>query len=207
MSDRMALKIAIDLVHVPSQVRLFRSEPLPDGVLVLLRIAAGDKEAEQAATASTGRSLEVVRRAATFFIEQVLFAPDADSYRVLATSPQASAAELRCNLALLLRWLHPDIDPQGERSIFIGRVTAAWNNLKTPERRTAYDDLRQSFNARSKSRSKRGKSRSGRQSASKQFADGGSYRSRLAWNAPLTRGVEKVGFLRRALSVLFHRPL
>ena len=27
MSDRMALKIAIDLMHVPSQVRLLRSEP------------------------------------------------------------------------------------------------------------------------------------------------------------------------------------
>lgn len=34
MSDKMALKIAIDLMHVPSQVRLVRSEPLPDGVLI-----------------------------------------------------------------------------------------------------------------------------------------------------------------------------
>ncbi len=135
MSDRMALKIAIDLVHVPSQVRLLRSEPLPDGVLMLLRIAAGDEESEQTAVALTGRSLEVIRKAAMFFIEQILFAPDADSYRVLGTDPQASSGELRRNVALLLRWLHPDLDPRGERSVFIGRVTTAWNNLKTPERR------------------------------------------------------------------------
>ena len=34
MSDRMALKIAIELMYVPSQVRLVGSEPLPDGVLI-----------------------------------------------------------------------------------------------------------------------------------------------------------------------------
>ena len=58
-----------------------------------------------------------------FFIEQILFAPDADSYRVLGTAPQATPSELRRNVALLMRWLHPDLDPRGERSVFIGRVT------------------------------------------------------------------------------------
>src|SRR5579863_10391273 len=140
MSDRMALRVAIDLLHVPSQVRVVRSEPLPDGVPMLLHIAAGDDEAERAAAALTDRSRDIVRRAATFYIEQILFASNADSYQVLGASPRASAAELRHNVALLLRWLHPDLDPHGERSIFISRVTGAWNNLKTPERRAAYDD-------------------------------------------------------------------
>ena len=44
MSDRMALKIAIDLMHVPSEVRLVRSKPLPKDVQMLLRIAAGHDE-------------------------------------------------------------------------------------------------------------------------------------------------------------------
>ena len=149
MSYKMALKIAIDLVHVPSQVRLFRSEPLPDDVVMLLRIAAGDSEVERTAAALADRSREVVRRAAEFFIEQILFFPNADSYRVLGATPQASAAELRRNVALLLRWLHPDVDPRGERSIFIGKVTAAWNDLKTPERRAAYDAARRIPNDRS----------------------------------------------------------
>src|SRR5689334_16722450 len=109
MSDRMALKIAIDLMHVPSQVRLLRLERLPDGVQLLLRIAAGDDKAESAAVEVTGRSRNVIRQAAAFFIEQVLFAPNTDSYRVLGVSPQASASELRRNVALLLRWLHPDL--------------------------------------------------------------------------------------------------
>lgn len=139
MSDKMALKAAIDLVHVPSLVRLLRSEPLPDGVQTLLRIAAGQTDAERTAAVLMDRSPDVLREAATFFIEQILFAPNADSYRVLGANPQTSAGELRQNVALLLRWLHPDVDPHGERSVFVGRVTAAWNDLKTPERRAAYD--------------------------------------------------------------------
>jgi len=199
MSDKMALKIAIDLMHVPSQVRLFRSEPLPDGVLMLLRIAAGDDEAENAAAALTDRSRDVVRQAATFFIEQIMFAPNTDSYRVLGVSPQASGSELRRNVALLLRWLHPDLDPRGARSIFIGRVTAAWNDLKTPERRAAYDDQLRS--AMSRPQSKNGKSRSGRHGSV------ASQRSRRMKNALLMRGTNRIGFFRRALSMLLHRPL
>ena len=200
MSDGMALKIAIDLMHVPSQVRLFRSEPLPDGVLTLLRIAAGDDDTERAAIDSTGRSRETIRRAAGFFIEQILFAPDADSYRILGANPQASAGELRRNVALLLRWLHPDLDPRDERSIFVGRVTGAWNDLKTPERRTAYDEL---WRYRANSR----KGRSGRRSDRRQFAGALRRRYERGRDAPIMSGSAKVGFLFRVLSALFYRPL
>ena len=42
-------------------------------------------------------------------------------------------------MALLMRWLHPDVAREGERSVFAARIAAAWNTLKTPERRAAYD--------------------------------------------------------------------
>jgi hypothetical protein len=206
MSERMALRIAIDLMHVPSQVRLLRLVPLPDDVLVLLRVAAGDDEAETAAALLTGRSRDVVRQAATFFIEQILFAPNADSYRVLGTSSQASASELRRNVALLLRWLHPDLDHPGERSIFIGRVTAAWNDLKTPERRAAYDDLLRYSTDRKRPRVRTGKVRTGRSGGNKRFDNGGPRRGWFPGSGPYLRGAEKIGFFRLALAVLFHRP-
>ena len=201
MSDKMALRVAIDLLHVPSQVRLARSEPLPRGVPVLLRIAAGDEAAEREAANSTVRSREVVRRAAAFFIEQILFAPDTDSYRVLGSAPQAGASELRGNAALLLKWLHPDRDPHGKRSIFVSRVTEAWNNLKTPERRAAYDELRRSS--------------SERKSLNKAMRRGNRKKliaalRRQHWrgaDAPSMYDAEKVGFFRRALSMLLQRPV
>jgi hypothetical protein len=139
MRGVMALRIAIDLVHIPSGARMVRSEPLPAGVDTLLRIAAGEEEAESAAIASTGRSRDVIQEAAGFFIEQVLLSLNADSYRVLGANPEATNAELRRNMALLMRWLHPDMDREGRRSMFASRVTLAWNDLKTAERRATYD--------------------------------------------------------------------
>jgi hypothetical protein len=204
MSDRMALKTAIDLIHVPSQVRLLRMEPLPDGVVTLLRIAAGDEEAENTASLLADRPRDVVRHAATFFIEQILFAPNADSYRVLGTNARASPSDLRRNVALLLRWLHPDLDSRGDRSVFVGRVTAAWNDLKTPERRAVYDEALRSLGTGRKSLSRNGKSRSGRRRSGKLFGQVGSNSG--GRNGQMLRDADRMGFFRRALAVLLHRP-
>jgi hypothetical protein len=138
--ESTALRIALDLVRVPWRVRLLKADTLPQGVPLLLRIAAGDPDAESEAAAMTDKSVDAVREAATFFIEQILLCPEADSYRVLGANAAADSGELRRNMALLTRWLHPDLDRHGERAVFVGRVTKAWNDLKTPERRAAYDE-------------------------------------------------------------------
>ena len=142
MGHAGAIKAAIDLAQVPSRVRSLRSTSLPDGLPLLLSIASGDGNALREAVEITGRSPEVVHAAAAFFVEQILFSQDSDSYRVLGAAPEATNGELRRNMALLLRWLHPDMDRRGERSLYAGRVTKAWNDLKTPERRAEYDEAR-----------------------------------------------------------------
>jgi hypothetical protein len=139
MTDVPALRVAIDLVRVPSRVRGVRAAPLPQHVDMLLRIAAGDESVETEAALTMEVSRELVRKASAFFIEQILLYPGADSYRVLGADPHASNAELRRNMALLLRWLHPDIARNGERSIFAARVTKAWEEVKTPVRRAKHD--------------------------------------------------------------------
>jgi DnaJ domain len=136
-----ALRLAFDLMHFPGQVRVVRTAPLPADVSRLLQIAAGDEAVILLAASQSGRPPHLVREAAGFFIEQILLFPDADNYRVLGATPQASYAELRQNMALLLRWLHPDVNRPGERTVFVTRVTRAWNELKAPERRAAYDQL------------------------------------------------------------------
>jgi len=163
--------------------------------------AAGDDAAEREAADATVRSRDVVRRAAAFFIEQILFAPDTDSYRVLGSAPQANASELRGNAALLLKWLHPDREPHGERSIFVSRVTEAWNNLKTPARRAAYDELRRSSSER-KSRNK-----AARRGNRKKFIAALRRQQERGWDASSIYGAEKVGFFRRALAILLQRPV
>ena len=160
------VKLAFDLMHFPSQVRSIREASLPNDLDFLLRIAAGDDETIRQAMKSSGRSRETVRDAAGFFIEQILLFPEADSYRVLGATPEATNGELRRNMALLLRWLHPDLDRHGERSVFTTRVTRAWNDLKTPERRAAYDQvLRRSLVDKSLLRKKRASRRHKRASS------------------------------------------
>lgn len=152
MTGAPAVRVALELLHVPSRVRQLRSEPLPDGVSMVLRIAAGEEAALADAAESFGRPPELVRAAAAFFIEQILVSASADSYKILGANEKSSPSELRRNMALLLRWLHPDVDPAGTRSIFAGRVTGAWEDVKTPARRAAYDKRRMAKEGRLRSR-------------------------------------------------------
>ncbi len=133
-----AVRVAIDLIQMPSRARMIRQAPLPDGMSMLLRVAAMEPDATAEAAKLTGRTSEVVLQAAAFFVEQVLLAPESDSYRVLGATSQTSSADLRRNMALLVRWLHPDTKIS-DRSSFVNRVTFAWDDLKTAERRAAYD--------------------------------------------------------------------
>lgn len=139
MRDAKALKLAIDLLHFPGYVESLRSAPLPDDVFDVIRIAAGEQLATEKAAEATFRSCQQVREAAEFYVEQVLLYPEADCYRVLGAKADATHQELRRNMAVLLRWLHPDRDGQGARAVFASRVTDAWDRVKTEERRAAYD--------------------------------------------------------------------
>lgn len=141
MAATEALKTAIELLHVPSRVRGLLTAPLPNGVGELLAIASGDKDSLAKAASQSGRAESVVYEAAKFYIEQILLAPQPDSYRVLGATPQTSPADLRRNMANLVKWLHPDAGQLADRPAFTGRVNKAWDDLKTPERRAAYDAM------------------------------------------------------------------
>ena len=139
MTGTSAMKIAVSLLHLPADVRRVRQDPLPCDVSTVLRIASGDEEMERHVASHLDRPRPLIREAAVFYIEQILLHPGADHYRVLGSSPTAAAHDLRRNMALLLSWLHPDKNPAGDRSILAARVTGAWDVLRSPQRRTAYD--------------------------------------------------------------------
>jgi hypothetical protein len=145
MHEIAAVVAALDMSHNPSSVRLAQRAALPKGTPFLLEIAAGDSNAIAYASAQTGRSEERLREAAGFFIEQVLLHPECDSYRVLGGGSDMPTNELRRHMALLLKWLHPDVAAHVaghemlDRSVFANRVTQAWEDLKTTDRRATYD--------------------------------------------------------------------
>lgn len=136
-----AVRAALYLAAIPSRCPQLRDAPLAHGVGVLLRIVADDGDTVEFYAKHLEKPPAGLREAAAFYIEQVMLAPCADSYRILGTERHAPTAELRRNLVLLCRWLHSNICEDMPRSVFFLRVTQAWNDLKTPERRAAYDAL------------------------------------------------------------------
>ncbi len=140
-----ALEAALAMLRRPQLARLAQRSALPRGVTLLLAVAAGEPDALMEAQAITGRPEALLRKAAGFFMEQVLLSRKSDSYRILGVSSTASASELRHHLALILKWLHPDRIPLAaeglhfDKSALVNLVTGAWETVKTGERRTAYD--------------------------------------------------------------------
>lgn len=145
MTDPSAMQVALLISAHPTHARDVRNLPLPLGVTDLLRVAIGDERSLASLSRALGRSPSELRQAAGFFIEQAMLTSPQDSYRVLGTRADATHAELRQNMALLMRWLHPDVlqgdadDGAAVRAVFANRVSQAWEDLKSPERRQTYD--------------------------------------------------------------------
>ncbi len=123
----------------PLLVTELRDKQLPDDLAQVIRLAAGEDAALQGAVERTGEVPETLIEASVFFLQQVLFAPGADSYRVLGADSDSSQERLRENYRWLMKWLHPDRNQDGWEAVYADRVNVAWQDLKTPDRRAQYD--------------------------------------------------------------------
>jgi hypothetical protein len=137
-----ALEMAIALRRAPYYAASVRARPLPGGVLLVIRIAAGDDVALLQAASANGEPPAALREAATLYLQQALFCDGADSYRVLGVHPSAPQALIKTHRRWLARWLHPDRDGDDWQTIYMKRVNSAWQDLRTAERRRAYNASR-----------------------------------------------------------------
>ncbi|MBK9654715.1 MAG: J domain-containing protein [Rhodanobacteraceae bacterium] len=131
--------LVLAMFRDPGLIAELRDRALPDDVGLVIRIAAGEAAALDNAVESTGESSEVMVEASVFFLQQILFAPTADPYRVLGVGADAAQELLRENYRWLMKWLHPDRNQDGWEAVYADRVNMAWQDLKTPERRAEYD--------------------------------------------------------------------
>lgn len=135
---RQALEEALALLGSPLLAGVMRQRPLPPDVLVAIRAAAS---AEEAARQAALRQVQpqVIHDAAVLYLQTVVMHPQADHYRVLGAVRSASQRELRDHMTWMMKWLHPDRAADGWETASVERVTAAWQALKSPERRALYD--------------------------------------------------------------------
>ena len=139
MSRPVALRVALDLAFTPVLAGLAAKQPLPPGMITVLQIAGGSDDTLQQAVDTTGEPADRIRNAVILFLQTVLFTPAADSYRVLGAERSSTQAELRDHMRWLMKWLHPDRERSEWESSLALRVSSAWDDLKSPERRKAYD--------------------------------------------------------------------
>jgi len=135
---------ALYLYYNPASAHVRRNEPLPEDTTFLLCLAAAQPVELAEASALTGRDEETIRSAATFFVEQILLYTKDDSYRVLGGTAQDPTSKLRRHMTLLMRSIHPDVQKDLYRTLLARRVIRAWDDLKSPQRRAAYDAACQS---------------------------------------------------------------
>ncbi len=126
LEGRAALDLALELTRTPTLATAMRARPLPPDTIVLIRIAAGCEETTVAAADLAGLPSQRVKEASTLYLQKVLFSSSSDSHRVLGVAPGASRKEMREHMKWLMRWLHPDRDPDEWESVFAARVLQAW---------------------------------------------------------------------------------
>lgn len=134
-----ALEQALAARQSPGLFVRFRERPLPHDLGLLLRIAANETAACDQACAASGESLRVVAEAAVLYVQQVMFHPGSDSYRILGVNADAPEEQIREHRRWLLRWLHPDRNSDAWNGVYVNRVTLAWQDLRSSERRADYD--------------------------------------------------------------------
>ncbi len=153
------IELALDLARMPALARTSVVPPIPSNVVELMRIAAASPEACQAAVAKTGEPKRVVIEAARFYLQQVLFRPDADCYRVLGIEPTASRATARDHMRWLLEWLHPDRNNNSWDAVYAERVLKAWREVSAANGSVARSNsfMRASSNSAASNTNKRGR--------------------------------------------------
>jgi hypothetical protein len=131
MAQPHVIELALDLARMPALARSSVVPPLPPNIIELMRIAAASPQACRAAAAQTGEPSHVLVEAARFYLQQVLFRPNADCYRILGIQPAASRATAREHMRWLLEWLHPDRNNNNNSwdTVYAERVLKAWHEV------------------------------------------------------------------------------
>lgn len=119
MNASTALQQALRLRDQPELLTGLQRAPLPPEMTALIRTATGE-----------GTAAAPERAAAAAFLQQVCLHAGADARRCLGLHADDDLMTARTHHRLLIRWLHPDRNP--DHQFLAERVNSAWTALKHP---------------------------------------------------------------------------
>lgn len=125
---RAAIDQAVLLQKQPGLAAAFRQTALPEGMAVLIRLVSdeGGRRKDLAHLLDLDESL--LQAAATGYLLSVCLYPGSADLRALGLNPTADLSTAKEHHRLLLKWLHPDRNP--DKQEFAERVNQAWSALK-----------------------------------------------------------------------------
>jgi len=159
--------------------------PLPDELPDLLEMLNESNRTGTRLQKNAGQlavSADELSQAAFFYIKQALFASDADYYRTLGLSQDASADAIKRHYRMLIGLFHPDKNPEGEiwDNLYATRINEVYNTLKRPEKRKAYDNQRDNAGSAPENREKHPQHAVRMRRPGKQIEQGASAFQRIA---------------------------
>jgi hypothetical protein len=131
----------MDALAKPEITAFLSVGPLPEGLKVLLRIVAEGEWRDGSTEHVYARSnAETVRAASATFLITVLFGRKTNPYRVLGLPPGAPLGEVREHKRLLLKWLHPDRNPEArDHQAYLARIIEAAETIEGGRSHNAND--------------------------------------------------------------------
>jgi hypothetical protein len=114
-----ALAVALHGYRQPASLASLKSGKLPKGLIDVLKAAAGDEKTLELSSKNYGATQEHIKNASQFYLQALLTTANDNPFRRLALEVDAGVDEIRDHKRWLLKWLHPDRNPnQWETKLF-----------------------------------------------------------------------------------------
>lgn len=127
VSELDAMRAALLSHSQPLRTPIRGHSAFPKGMLILIKAAAGDGATIAILVEALGHDEKTLQEAASFYLQQQLIASKSNPFRCLGLTDQATQDDIVLHKRWLLKWLHPDRNPNKWQSAMFNTITDAAN--------------------------------------------------------------------------------
>jgi hypothetical protein len=123
--ERRAVETVCMLLRQPALLRNVLGHDIPTDILVLLKIVAGRQDVLDSITREHELSASEVLAVTKLYLQGILISAGNNDRRMLCLPSNAKAADVQEHKKWLLKWLHPDRNPDSWESALFVKVNSA----------------------------------------------------------------------------------